>query len=87
MKETTMAAMPSCFDRWCCRFDDVFTRQAERREFRNYLAGLLGESKQKNIFQMSDNAVGVTYHKLHHFLTTAPWAASRLNNCRLEVMS
>jgi hypothetical protein len=87
MKKTTMAAMPPCFDRWCCRFDDVFTRQAQRREFRNYLASLLGESERKNISQMSDNAVGVTYHKLHHFLTAAPWVASRLNNCRLEVMS
>jgi hypothetical protein len=24
---------------------------------------------------MADNAVGVTYHRLHHFLTQAPWDA------------
>ena len=64
--------MPPCFNRWCQRFDDVFTRQAQRREFRNYVAGLLGESERKNIFQMASKAVGVIYHKLHHFLTAAP---------------
>ena len=87
MKETTAAAMPPCFDRWCCRFDDVLTHQAQRREFRNYLAGLLGESERKNIFQMSSNAVGVTYHKLHHFLTEAPWSAAQINERRLQVMA
>lgn len=87
MKETTPAAMPPCFDRWCQRFDDVFTRQAQRREFRNYLAGLLGESERKNIFQMSSNAVGVIYHKLHHFLTEAPWSAEAINERRLQVMN
>ncbi|AFY91302.1 transposase, IS4 family protein (plasmid) [Chroococcidiopsis thermalis PCC 7203] len=87
MKETTPAAMPPCFERWCCRFDDVFTRSAQRREFRNYLAGLLGESERKNIFQMSSHAVGVTYHKLHHFLTEAPWSAEEINERRLQVMA
>jgi hypothetical protein len=72
MKETTPAAMPPCFDRWCQRFDDIFGHQAQKREFRNYLGGLLGESERKNLSQMAANAVGVTYHKLHHFLTAAP---------------
>ena len=29
----------------------------------------------------------VTYHKLHHFLTAAPWSFSELNQRRLEVMN
>src|ERR671932_2328055 len=87
MKETTPAAMPPCFDRWCKRFDDVFTHQAQKREFRNYLSGLLGESERKNLTQMANHAVGVTYHRLHHFLTEAPWSASQLNSRRLEVMN
>ncbi len=41
MKETTPAAMPPCFERWCQRFDDVFTHKAQKREFRHYLGGLL----------------------------------------------
>jgi len=27
MKETTPAAMPPCFDRWCQRFDDIWWSQ------------------------------------------------------------
>ncbi len=87
MKETTPAAMPPCFDRWCQRFDDIFGHLAQKREFRNYLGGLLGESERKNLSQMAANAVGVTYHKLHHFLTAAPWSFNELNQRRLDVMN
>jgi SRSO17 transposase len=87
MKETTPAAMPPCFDRWCKRFDDIFSHQAQKREFRNYVGGLLGESERKNLSQMASNAVGVTYHRLHHFLTEAPWEAQEINERRLKVMN
>ncbi len=52
MKQTTPAAMPPCFDRWCKRFDDIWTHQAQKREFRNYIGRLLGESERKNLSQM-----------------------------------
>lgn len=55
MKETTPAAMPPCFERWCQRFDDVFTHKAQKREFRHYLGGLLGESER-----MAMPAAGIT---------------------------
>ncbi|WP_439637747.1 IS701 family transposase [Gloeomargarita lithophora] len=87
MKETTPTAMPPCFEKWCQRFDDVFGHKAQKREFRHYLGGLLGESERKNLFQMAENAVGVTYHRLHHFLTEAPWSASKINERRLQVMN
>jgi hypothetical protein len=87
MKETTLAAMPPCFDRWCKRFDDVWTHKAQKREFRNYIGGLLGESERKNLYQMASNAVGVTYHRLHHFLTEAPWDSQQVNERRLMVMN
>jgi len=87
VKQTTPAAMPPCFDRWCKRFDDIWTHQAQKREFRNYIGGLLGESERKNLSQMADNAVGVTYHRLHHFLTEAPWDALEVNERRLVVMN
>jgi RNA polymerase sigma-70 factor (ECF subfamily) len=65
-------------------FDDVFTRQAQKREFRNYIGGLLGESSRKNLYQMASDAVGVTYHRsssdIDYFITnvdstraTAEW--------------
>jgi hypothetical protein len=87
MKETTPSAMPPCFEKWCRRFDDVFKTKAEKREFRNYIGGLLGESKRKNLSEMARNAVGVTYHRLHHFLTDARWSAQAINERRLEVMN
>src|SRR4028119_2029421 len=71
MKETTPSAMPPCFARWCARFDDVFTHKAQKTGFRHYLAGLLGESERKNLTQLSKDAVGVSYHRLHHFLGVA----------------
>ncbi len=72
MKETTPAAMPPCFDKWCQRFDDIFAHQAQKQEFRNYLGGLFGARERKNLSQMATNAVGVIYHKLHHFLNATP---------------
>ncbi len=80
MKETTPSAMPACFDRWCARFDDVFTHKAQKTGFRHYLAGLLGARERKNLTQLSKDAVGVSYHRLHHFLTAAPWDAQLLND-------
>ena len=87
MRETTPTAMPPCFDKWCKRFDDLLRTKAQKREFRHYLGGLLGESKRKNIYQMASDSLGVTYHKLHHFLTDATWSADKLNERRLEVMN
>jgi len=86
MKETTPSAMPPCFDKWCRRFDDVFTHKAQKTGFRHYLGGLLGARERKNLTQMSKDAYGVTYHRLHHFLTEAPWNAGLLNERRLQVM-
>ncbi len=87
MRETTPAAMPPCFDKWCQRFDDLLITKAQKREFRQYLGGLLGESERKNVFQMARDAVEVTYHKLHHFLTDAPWSSDKINERRLSVMN
>ena len=87
MKETTPAAMPPCFDKWCKRFDDLLRTKAQKREFRHYIGGLLGESERKNLSQMARDAVEVTYHKLHHFLTEATWSAQKINERRLEVMN
>lgn len=86
MKETTPDAMPPCFEKWCSRFDDVFSHQAQKKGFRHYLGGLLGESERKNLTQMSNNAVGVVYHQLHHFLTEATWDSEKVNERRLQVM-
>lgn len=87
MNETTPAAMPPCFERWCKRFDDCFSTKAQKNGFRHYLGGLLGESERKNLTQMADNAVGVVYSRLHHFLTEATWSYNLVNEQRLQVMN
>jgi len=36
---------------------------------------------------MSKNTVGVSYHKMHHFITESPWDADCVNERRLEIMT
>ena len=62
-------------------------RFAQKREFMNYLGGLLGESERKNIYQMASDNLEVIYHKLHHFLTEATRSAESINDRRLLVMN
>ena len=71
MKETTPAAMPPCFDRWCQRFDDIFGHLAQKREFRNYLGGLLGESERKNLSQMAVNALASNLPQITSFFNSS----------------
>lgn len=78
--------MPQCFENWCRRFDEVFTRKKQREYFRIYLGGLLGESQRKNLAQIASNTVEGSYNSLRHFLNEAPWEAEALNNRRLAVM-
>ncbi|WP_245555409.1 transposase, partial [Baaleninema simplex] len=79
MRETTPAAMPPCFEKWCKRFDPDFKTQAQKKGFRHYLGGLLGESQRKDITQMANDSVGVVYNRLHHFITESPWEEKRIN--------
>ena len=86
MRETISTAMPPCFDRWCKRFDDIFKNKAQKKEFRHYLGGLLGESERKNLSQIAEDTVDVSYHSLRHFLVRASWGEQEINDRRLEVM-
>jgi SRSO17 transposase len=36
---------------------------------------------------MANNAFGVIYNRLHHFLTESPWSDRQVNECRLQVMN
>jgi hypothetical protein len=42
MRETTPAAMPPCFDKWCKNFDDLLRTKAQKREFRHPARGIIG---------------------------------------------
>lgn len=87
MKEATPAALPQFYHKWCQRFDDLFRHKSQKREFRNYLVGLLGESDRKNLEQISNNLIGTKYHRTHHFLTEAPWNPNSINERRLQIMN
>jgi SRSO17 transposase len=87
MKETTLSAMPPCFEKWCAKFDNLWKNPGQKKGFRYYLAGLLGESKRKNIAQMTDNIIGSSYHNVHHFLSKSSWSAGAVNERRLQLMN
>ncbi|MBE9045472.1 IS701 family transposase [Pleurocapsales cyanobacterium LEGE 10410] len=86
MKETTLSAMPPCFEKWCAKFDDLWKNPGQKKGFRYYLTGLLGESKRKNIAQMTDNIIGSSYHNVHHFISKYKWSTSLVNERRLKLM-
>ena len=87
MKETTLSAMPPCFEKWCAKFNDLWQNQGQKKGFRYYLAGLLGESKRKNIAQITDNIIGSSYHNVHHFMSKSKWSALKVNERRLKLMN
>lgn len=87
MKEVHPTSMPPCFERWCQKFDLSFKTKAQRREFRHYLAGLLGETERKNITQISNNLIGVKYNRLHHFMTDSKWDYEQLNQQRIKIIN
>ncbi|WP_287243476.1 MULTISPECIES: glutamate cyclase domain-containing protein, partial [unclassified Okeania] len=43
IRETILSALPPCFEKWCQKFDDLFKTKGQKKGFRYYLAGLLGE--------------------------------------------
>jgi hypothetical protein len=86
MRDSVPEAMPRFFENWCCKFDDILGRETQRKNFRNYLAGLLGDNHRKNIFSMAQSTVAGSYHSLHHFLHDAPWDAASVNERRLKLI-
>ncbi|NEQ74808.1 MAG: transposase [Okeania sp. SIO2C9] len=53
------------------KFDNLFKTKAQTKGFCYYLAGLLGESKRKNIAQMTNNFIGASYNNIYHFISFA----------------
>ena len=86
MKDKVSEAMPKFFESWCSKFDDLFGREAQRKNFRQYLAGLLGDTERKNVWSIASTFVDGNYHSLHHFIHDAPWSAESVNDRRLEIL-
>lgn len=47
MKETTPAAMPPCFNKWCKRFDDLLRTKAQDKGVQKLFRGIIGRKQAK----------------------------------------
>lgn len=79
-------AMPKFFGSWCSKFDTVFGRAAQRFNFRLYLAGILGDTERKNVWQMATSVVNGNYASLLNFIHGDAWSASEVNDRRLAIL-
>src|SRR5436305_2316104 len=85
-------AAPGPLEGYAARFDDLFTRVAQRRGFREYLAGLLApRDRNKTLTALAgvEPVVGALHpavQRLQFFLSEARWDHERVNDRRLELL-
>ena len=85
-------AAPGPLEGYAARFDDVFGSLAQRRGFREYLAGLLAPRDRNKTLTALAGAEPVTgaqhpaVQRLQFFLSESRWDPERVNDRRLEVL-
>ena len=85
-------AAPGPLEGYAARFDDLFTRVAQRRGFREYLAGLLAPRERNKTLTALAGAEPVTgaqhpaVQRLQFFLSESRWDPERVNDRRLELL-
>src|SRR6266487_1798692 len=83
---------PGPLEEYAARFDDLFTRMAQRRGFREYLAGLLAPRERNKTLTALAGAEPVTGSKLppvqrlQFFLSESVWEPEAVNDRRLELL-
>jgi hypothetical protein len=83
---------PGPLDGYAARFDDLFTRVAQRRGFREYLTGLLAPRDRNKTLTALAGAEPVTgaqhpaVQRLQFFLSESRWDPDRVNARRLELL-
>src|SRR6516165_9335588 len=83
---------PGPLEDYAARFDDLFTRVAQRRGFREYLAGLLAPRDRNKTLTALAGAEPVTgaqhpmVQRLQFFLSGSRWDPGRVNDRRLELL-
>jgi SRSO17 transposase len=83
---------PGPLEEYAARFDDLFTRLAQRRGFREYLAGLLAPRERNKTLTALAGAEPVAgaqhaaVQRLQFFLSESRWDADRVNSRRLELL-
>jgi DDE superfamily endonuclease len=84
---------PGPLEGYAARFDDLFTRVAQRRGFREYLAGLLAPRDRNKTLTALAGAEPVTgaqhpaVQRLQFFLSESRWDPERVNARRLELLA
>src|SRR2546429_6459267 len=83
---------PGPLEEYAARFDDLFTRLAQRRGFREYLAGLLAPRDRNKTLSALAGAEPVTgaqhaaVQRLQFFLSESRWDPGQVNSRRLELL-
>jgi DDE superfamily endonuclease len=83
---------PGPLEGYAARFDDLFTHVAQRRGFREYLAGLLAPRERNKTLTALAGAEPVTGSKLpavqrlQFFLSESVWDPGAVNSRRLELL-
>src|SRR5215470_5048884 len=84
---------PGPLEGYAARFDDLFTHVAQRRGFREYLAGLLAPRDRNKTLTALAGAEPVTgaqhpaVQRLQFFLSESRWDPGRVNARRLELLA
>ena len=82
---------PGPLEEYAARFDDLFTHAAQRRGFRDYLAGLLlPRDRNKTVTALAGaeplvEAQEASVQRLQSFLSESVWDAEAVNARRLEL--
>ena len=85
-------AAPGPLEEYAVRFDDLFSRLAQRRGFREYLAGLLAprdRNKTLTALAGAEPVAGAQHpavQRLQFFLSESRWDADQVNSRRLELL-
>src|SRR5712671_7093207 len=85
-------AAPGPLEEYAARFDDVFGSLAQRRGFREYLAGLLAprdRNKTLTALAGAEPVAGAQHRsvqRLQFFLSESRWDPGRVNSRRLELL-
>jgi DDE superfamily endonuclease len=91
-KRRPAPAAPGPLEGYAARFDDVFGSLAQRRGFREYLAGLLAprdRNKTLTALAGAEPVVGAQHpavQRLQFFLSEARWDHEQVNDRRLEIL-
>jgi hypothetical protein len=85
-------AAPGPLEGYAARFDDLFGRLAQRRGFREYLAGLLAPRERNKTLTALAGAEPVAgaqhaaVQRLQFFLSESRWDPEKVNDRRLELL-